>query len=119
MLSGDGGREGPRRTMRSTPPVAPAPQESPERVAHNATCDLCDSGIIGDRYVCYLSSLIQKNYLPLFLLRNAFLAQISTLAARALGEFSFYACFFRRLINHFKYYSRTTSRSLFRPTAEI
>ncbi|PPQ79402.1 hypothetical protein CVT25_002672 [Psilocybe cyanescens] len=50
VFSGDGERE-----AMSQPPREPAPEVAPTAPAvHHATCDLCDSRIIGDRYVALI-----------------------------------------------------------------
>jgi len=51
VLSGDGERETPRVPARNIAQEAPRPSEP---VVHPATCDLCESRIIGSRYVSLL-----------------------------------------------------------------
>ncbi|KJA28423.1 hypothetical protein HYPSUDRAFT_1087110 [Hypholoma sublateritium FD-334 SS-4] len=75
VLSGDG--EALRRTGRLAPSVAPATQESPERIIHNATCDLCDSGIIGDRYISTLAVHASGKFLFLRIFSSPSQASIS------------------------------------------
>ena len=42
-----------RETSQASPQV---PEPEPRLVLHNAFCDMCDSQIYGDRYVCELPS---------------------------------------------------------------
>lgn len=52
VFSGDGERETARGPARRT--SAPAQPAAATEPIHNANCDLCDSIIQGDRYVCSL-----------------------------------------------------------------
>ncbi|KAF9567754.1 hypothetical protein CPC08DRAFT_746636 [Agrocybe pediades] len=52
MFSGEGERETPRAPERTLTPPAPAPAEVHRNPIHPATCDLCESRIVGCRYKC-------------------------------------------------------------------
>lgn len=70
VFSGSGERSANSTPERTEPPSAPVPPSEP--AIHNATCDLCDSRIRGDRYVRSVSYHICGHELTSFYLdRNA------------------------------------------------
>jgi next-to-BRCA1 protein 1 len=65
------------RVERAPPPVV-------KLAAHNATCDLCDSTIKGDRFVSHASCTVRYSYTSC---RNASTAQISIHARHAIRSY--------------------------------
>lgn len=88
VFSGDGERA-PMNSGRSELSVPSVGQlESQRPVVHRATCDLCDSRIVGDRYVCHFHFKYASYICLIYSFRNVLSAQTSIHAARASGKYN-------------------------------